>query len=301
MDPLVKMLVQDDHLDDYFQVTRDRIRAESIRISDFGDINDILATSNPSDYIVFDLETKKILDDYFKKVINGKDLPDDSIPNDIFIANTIALPDVVFRITIYNDDCSQITSEFYIRCVYNGSDFIIIVSNTGSAKSCAAVRVIQNTDVYSVDDSVIYVNDVHDTKYNNPTYSAAIRLITIGTADYILVAWYALQIMMLNPVLKERLLVKTKKEKIRCNNDAIVGASVSNKKKRKAKYIRFNTINNVVLKSDVVRKQHTMCWYVIGHYRCYSSGKKTWINGYWKGPLRELQKNLDEGRERVLK
>ena len=27
-------------------------------------------------------------------------------------------------------------------------------------------------------------------------------------------------------------------------------------------------------------------WYVIGHWRTYSSGKKIFIKGYWKGPER---------------
>ena len=108
--------------------------------------------------------------------------------------------------------------------------------------------------------------------------------------------------MLLNPVIKEHLFVQGKKEKLRSKNDVIAGVDSDDNKsrKRKAKYVRYKDISDVILKSDVIRKQHTLCWYVIGHYRHYQNGRKVWINGYWKGPLRELKKNLDEGRERIL-
>lgn len=284
------------------------IRAGKIQLDKMSKLDDILSSSSPSDYIVFTKETKRILNDYYHNLLKLDhdaitDTINDSIPNDIFVAGTVPLPDVVFRMTVYNEEYTRVTSEFYIRFLYTGTDFIIAVSNTGEGQSCGAVRVIQDSESYKIDDSIVYVDNPNDPKYTKqPIYRNALKLITTAMASHFLAEWYSLQIMMLNPVIRERLFTRNGKEKLRCKDSAVVGSdNTSKKNKRRAKYIRYKELSEVVLTSDVVRKQHTMCWYVIGHYRHYSSGKKTWVNGYWKGPLRELQKNLDEGRERLLK
>ena len=43
-----------------------------------------------------------------------------------------------------------------------------------------------------------------------------------------------------------------------------------------------------------------LCWYVIGHWREYKNGNKIFIQGYWKGALRNAKKNYDDGRERII-
>lgn len=284
------------------------IRAGKIQLDKISKLDDILSSSSPSDYIIFTKETKRILNDYYHDLIKldhniVTDIVNDSIPNDIFIADTVPLPDVVFRMAVHNKEYTRVTSEFYIRFLYTGTDFIIVVSNTGEGQSCGAVRVVQDSDKYKIDESIVYVDDPNDPKYTKqPIYKNALKLITVAVASHFLAEWYSLQIMMLNPAIRERLFTRNGKEKLRCKDSSVVGSdSTSKKSKRRAKYIKYKEISEVILKSDIVRKQHTMCWYVIGHYRHYSSGKKTWVNGYWKGPLRELQKNLDEGRERLLK
>ena len=300
--------VFEEGFDNTLNDTYEAIRAGKIQLDKMSKLDDILSSSSPSDYINFTRETKRILNDYYHNLLKLDhdaitDIINESIPNDIFVAGTVPLPDVVFRMTVYNEEYTRVTSEFYIRFLYTGTDFIIVVSNTGEGQSCGAVRVIQDSDMYTIDDSIVYVDDPNDPKYTKkPIYANALKLITAAMANHFLAEWYSLQIMMLNPVIRERLFTRNDKEKLRCKDSAVVGSdNTSKKNKRRAKYIRYKELSEVVLKSDVIRKQHTMCWYVIGHYRHYSSGKKTWVNGYWKGPLRELQKNLDEGRERLLK
>ena len=41
-------------------------------------------------------------------------------------------------------------------------------------------------------------------------------------------------------------------------------------------------------------------WYVVEHNRIYKNGKNVWIDGYWKGALRDVKRNLDEGKERRI-
>ena len=46
-------------------------------------------------------------------------------------------------------------------------------------------------------------------------------------------------------------------------------------------------------------ERHTLVWYVIGHWRNYGSGKRVFIQPYWKGALRNLKMSLD-GRDREI-
>ena len=46
-------------------------------------------------------------------------------------------------------------------------------------------------------------------------------------------------------------------------------------------------------------KRHALLWHVIGHWRTYKSGKKVFVQPYWKGALREV-KNMEEAREREI-
>ena len=71
-------------------------------------------------------------------------------------------------------------------------------------------------------------------------------------------------------------------------------------KRRITRYLRVHTIKDGDIKEKVKqsKKMNCPCWYVIGHWRKYKNGRKVFIQGYWKGILRESKKNLDEGRER---
>ena len=55
-----------------------------------------------------------------------------------------------------------------------------------------------------------------------------------------------------------------------------------------------------VMRVVIIVLHGSPAWYVIGHYRHYKNGKTGWVNGYWKGALRETKKSFDEGRQRIL-
>jgi hypothetical protein len=60
-------------------------------------------------------------------------------------------------------------------------------------------------------------------------------------------------------------------------------------------------IKNAFEKRGFVRK--SMIWYVTGHWREYKSGKRIFIQGYWKGALRHSKDDVIpnlEPREREL-
>ena len=90
-------------------------------------------------------------------------------------------------------------------------------------------------------------------------------------------------------------------------NENPVTESTTDRKGRVTEYVRHKFIKpmNLIKKANMHRDgftRKTLSWYVIGHWREYkASGKKVFIQGYWKGEMRHLQKNLDKGRIRIVK
>lgn len=287
-----------------FKYQMEQRRAQNVKIKPISDLDYILNEGSPSDYILFTKETKRILSNYLHNVLNigfevAGNIVTTEIPNDLFVTNAVPLPDFVFKLDVYDDEYKRITSSFYVRFIYSNGELVIAIAHSDGSVGALKTKQLDN-EHYEIDDSFIYVDKNDDPIFNKPVYLNAFKIICAGLANHMLGEWYAVQIMLLNPVIKERIFEKSKKEKIRCKSDLILGNNSSKSNKRKAKYVKYKEFSSIILQSDIVRKKHTLCWYVIGHYRHYQNGSKTWVNGYWKGPLRELKKNLDEGRERIL-
>lgn len=113
-------------------------------------------------------------------------------------------------------------------------------------------------------------------------------------------AFYSVNAALLNPVVVDVYNNKTS----RIPDRSITAKKPS--KRGKIRYIKrhFMTVDDVdkaFEKRGFVRK--AMIWYVTGHWREYKSGKKVFIQGYWKGALRNMKgtvfKDL-EPREREL-
>lgn len=108
--------------------------------------------------------------------------------------------------------------------------------------------------------------------------------------------WYTAQVALLHPVIKEH---------VRVRDSVIKSTNRHNKSKKKnhpVKYVKEYIINDDTIKAICnYRKntRHAQCWYVIGHWRTYSSGKKIFIKPHWRGPLRHL-KTPEETHERNL-
>lgn len=112
--------------------------------------------------------------------------------------------------------------------------------------------------------------------------------------------WYSVQIAMLNPITMDIF--------SRGERHAVIEHQETRKKKQKKtkiKYIRkhiikpeeFDDAFDIKIGNNTFTRK-TMIWHVAGHWREYKNGKKVFINGYWKGPLKDI-KNTD-AREREL-
>lgn len=118
-------------------------------------------------------------------------------------------------------------------------------------------------------------------------------------AHILLEVWYSLQIALLHPEIKT-VFQNPKREKIYTRQGS------GKDRKRIVKYVRKHYITAEDIDEALYGHGHrdferkTMAWYVIGHWRQYKNGTRKFINGYWKGPLREIKCNLDGGRVRQL-
>ena len=121
--------------------------------------------------------------------------------------------------------------------------------------------------------------------------------------------WYEIQIALLNPLTK----VVFNSCKVPDNNSR---SKTKSGKKRPLKYIRrisvdFRKLNDILTPtgdrgivvengdSSFVRK--TMLWHVAGFWRKTKSGKLSFVQGHWRGPLRDMaQETTASPREREL-
>lgn len=75
------------------------------------------------------------------------------------------------------------------------------------------------------------------------------------------------------------------------------------KRQRIARYVKYHVIDdNKIAHYKHKRKFERKCqaWFVLGHWRQYKDGHRVFIQGYWKGPLREYKRNFDNVRIREV-
>lgn len=107
--------------------------------------------------------------------------------------------------------------------------------------------------------------------------------------------WHGVQLALLHPQIKE-IFEKPKmvKERRRIKSE-------SGERKRVTWYIRRHILDDGDVEHSAREiERHCLAWYVIGHWRHFKDGSVTWVNGYWKGELRHLKRNIDQGRNRKL-
>jgi hypothetical protein len=112
--------------------------------------------------------------------------------------------------------------------------------------------------------------------------------------------WYSVNTALLNPVIKDVFVTHSK-------STPVSNGKASGKNKRaKIRYVKqhiisMDDVNNAFEKRGFIRR--SMIWYVTGHWREYKNGKRIFIQGYWKGALRNMKdeafQNL-EPREREI-
>ena len=109
--------------------------------------------------------------------------------------------------------------------------------------------------------------------------------------------WYGIQIALLHPTVRE-VFRHPRQEAVREPKQR------RRNRKRVVRYIRHHVLNAEEIRAATYGEgreyeRHTLVWYVIGHWRNYSNGKRVFIRPYWKGVLRQLKMELD-GREREI-
>lgn len=140
-----------------------------------------------------------------------------------------------------------------------------------------------------------FVDEHHRVKLPEDMEAELINRSSLG-----LTIFYVITIALLNPTIKEVF------EKNSGPMPVETGKSTGKNKRAKIRYIRRHMIqmvdvNDALAKRGFVRK--AMIWYVTGHWREYQDGKRIFIQGYWKGALRNMKdtafQNL-EPREREI-
>lgn len=256
--------------------------------------------SHPSDFITLTHKEDVFLQDLWM----GGDMHERRTPSDIVFANTIPLKDCIIEVDERADlnasvaRCRIVIFEKYLRL----SDGEVIIG----AVIPEAGYLIKNNPFYHV----LYVSAGHD--------AIAISLYAKSElADYIyqdselchkinsvliswLFTWYGIQIALLHPDVKNV---------FSCPTRQVLATGSANKtsRQRKTKYIRKHilTLDNLerAAHTNEAKKFNRRClvWYVIGHWREYPSGKKVFIQPYWKGPLRQTRRNAEgDDRKRII-
>ena len=248
-------------------------------------------------------------------------------PNDIIISKTVPIKDIelnivdkkygdtLVRVHIIDQWVDEALSKFTNRtesvCELVGY-IELELKHPGDATIVASMPLGIFREDDDISDSISLVMSYMSTKQKH--------IITQGLlndkyfADWLstnfmlaLVYWYRVQLMLLNPL--TQVCFRTHEQRI---NDTKPVSNKNQQKQRPIRYIRklvlntdefSNTINpdkKEIKDGNIVR--HTMIWRVVGHWRNNKNGTRTFINGYWKGPLRDLKKNqeLFETREREI-
>ena len=120
----------------------------------------------------------------------------------------------------------------------------------------------------------------------------------LGDAEDALMFFYVIECALLHPVIVE--VFNDHSKKVPLNGSS--SKKFKNNKRANIRYIKqirigsMQPIDEAFKKRGFIRK--TMVWYVTGHWREYKSGKRIFIQGYWKGILRDSK--TSETRDRSI-
>lgn len=265
---------------------------------------ELLKKSSPSDLIELDEEASKRITSIWKNVVNERS----SIPSDIFFAETIPLMDCEIqnqncdkvRITIFDNFYKSINTlkENEITVVgtltmsinIEDKDFILIIpiecqyGNDSLIHSSRGIGYIRISSEYQEKiKEIISLSTIHQLVYS--------RLVT----------WYGIQLSLLHP----RIRTIYTNGKYSSSSREIDPHDYNTR--RKIRYVRKHIINtndfNQLFEADEKKfNRKTIAWYVIGHWRKTSNSEKgkVFINGHWRGPMREIKNNTTPNRIRVI-
>lgn len=233
----------------------------------------------PDDIITMNVRLYNTLTDMFweedwqKGISKEEYIATPETPVDIMLSNQIPLPDFFIE---WKDP------EFSPKMLFNTNNKGVVI-HTSNEVVCFHIR----------EDGQGWEMEIGESFRKKPIDQR--RLEKYG--QILLGCWYGIQLCLLHPTIKEIFQHPTvQKEYVR--------EGKGKDRRRVTRYIRKHYITAKDIdealhsKGNFTRK--TMAWYVIGHWREYKNGRRMFIKGHWRGPLREAKKSFDGGRVREL-
>lgn len=276
-----------------------------------------LNVSRPTDIVACDLTTAAKLIGLWKSG-SYEELENtfEDIPSDLFFSGNIPLMDMMIECDLQLKDI--ILERFRARVlIYPGFHERIMdaVENEMIDVGIISLSISEKSDkeiftVLAVMKGNEYTFRSKEKGYKGFSPNGINHIVTVSTEgmerrlNIILNIWYGIQLALLNPLTKDVFSHgrPVPMDHIKPNSNP----KKDKKKKKVVKYIKRHVVNpeeldmsrNVSTDNGRTYVRRTMAWYVIGHWRTNKNGKKTFIKGYWKGPLKSLKDT--ETRERKI-
>ena len=233
---------------------------------------------------------------------------DKSVPSDIFFANTIPLCNFAIEneriraeYSVYDKPVEWEKLNGFNKPVYIFMEETITSKDKKykGVKLMSLIGGVEGLNFINIVAQEIFINGKSVSYKLSPGEDARNEM--YSASKYCTEIWYGIQIAMLHPTVKI-IFSNPHKEKERIPKD--------DRKKYGQKiyrYVKHHTITTDELKDAVYGKgekgefhRHALIWYVTGHWREYKNGKTVFIQGYWKGALRETKKAEIRNRELVV-
>ena len=277
-----------------------------------------LSESSPSDTIMLTRDSDaKLMELWTESAKKYKWISKEggAIPSDLFFSKQVPLTDCkfVFDETKEGDGVAS----FRVAIFHNYTDIVDVMPDIARPVVVGAV-IADNSPIICP----IYITrgcdfvlsgDVGYKKHLTPEHRELIQKAGAifeeqGLSSSVLGTWYGTQIALLHPLIKE--VFSNPKTGI-IKPDGADEPRSTKKRKPKVKYVKVHKIDETELDRKIYgepkegdgERQFTrkaLSWYNIGHWRHYENGKKTFVQGHWKGILRKSQKPMPDERERVI-
>lgn len=328
---MAEEIIYDEH-GDVVEATSDGLLMFSFDVKEF---NKEIKSSFPTDIIDVNYTLKQKL--YELSDVTEDD--DGAIPSDIILSKTIPLEDVFMNITdigarniglhhtqrcrikmmngwksnvdefkkeiMKGDDCSEYLRQQlgYVMIEVRNDSWIYMVFGLSSIDQ---IDVLDSGVGYIANDNTIVKKEITSFLSKNAFILNKVDDIT-DLFFSILKTWYATQVCLLHPVIKECFKSETYALVQRQGTTNSSKSRNSKKKPPKIKYVKRRVINDEEfdrLFDDATKGNNytrtALIWYVTGHWRTYKNGKRIFIEGFWKGALRDIKKAEPRERELVL-
>lgn len=261
-----------------------------------------------TDYVYLSGNTEKSLAEIWKT--GAKNVEKDGkhgylCPADLLIQGTVPLKNLTFV-----NQTNDTDSEYRIHIFENYYEFLpILFDHDKTVVGLIEIKFKAHNTRYFIGVSILrdypnlltpaYMGCYGNIKITQATKNDEEALQNIlNLANNVLGLWYAVQLCLLNPV-TEVLFSKPTMQKLRGKERIAAQERNKSVKYIKRYYIKEDDVDRVLYGGDKSFNRKCLVWYVTGHWREYKTGKRTFVNGYFKGALRNTP-NKEVARKRDL-